>query len=92
MYLMSPFAQPISHPSFLAPTGPALGVSEWGGGQGLPLPYPGSVWGPGNLDLEGEEAAPKQEMPLWAPAARGQGAGFWAKWRLGYMQGKQSCL
>lgn len=46
--------------------------------------------GPGNLDLEGEETAPKQEMPLWAPAARGQGAGFWAKRRLGYMQGKQA--
>lgn len=28
MYLMSPFAQPISLPSFLASTGPALGVSE----------------------------------------------------------------
>jgi hypothetical protein len=43
---------------FLAPAGPALGVREGGGGQGLLSPYPGSVRGPGNLGLEREEAAP----------------------------------
>lgn len=89
---MSTFAQPISLPSFLAPAGLTLGVREWGGGQGLPSPYPSSVRGPGNLDLEGEEAARKQEMPRWAPAAGGQGARFWAEWRLGYRQGEQGCL
>lgn len=42
-------------------------------GQGLPSLHLCSAWGPGNLDLEGAEAAPKQEMLLLGSCCRRAG-------------------
>lgn len=66
-------------PSFLvAPAWTGTGDGGGGGagerrrGRGLPSLHLCSARGPGNLGLEGEEAAPKQEMLLWAPTAGGR--------------------
>lgn len=85
---LNPPPTPIPHPP-PPPTPPASWLQpDWGcvwgrrRGRGLPSLHLCSAWGPGNLGLEGEEVAPKQEMLLWAPAAGGQGAkgggGGWA--------------